>query len=101
LAAIMWVLKSEDAGLGGPYVFRVTAERARTLGRGPQADFIIDSPLISRVHCRLVVINKELVVENLGSTNGIFINGRQVERSTLHAGDRLRTGRIEFTISTD
>ena len=97
----MWVLKSEDVAPGEAYVFRVTSERARTLGRGPQSDFVIDSPLISRVHCRLVVINEELVVENLGSTNGIFINGRQVERSTLHAGDRLRTGRIEFTISTD
>ena len=97
----MWILKSADAAPGGPYLFRMTSERVRTLGRGPHVDFTIDAPLISKVHCRLVVTNGELVVENLGSTNGTFVNDHKIERSTLQPGDRLRAGRVELTVSTD
>ena len=97
----MWILRSKDEAEGGPYTFRMTPGRVRTLGRGPRADFVLNAALVSRVHCRLVVANGELVVENLGSTNGTFVNGRPVERSTLKAGDRLRAGRVELTVSTE
>ncbi len=95
----MWILQSKDDAEGGPYTFRMTAGRARTLGRGPRADFVLDAALVSRAHCRLVVANGELVVENLGSTNGTFVNDRAVERSTLKNGDRIRAGRVELTVS--
>jgi len=71
------------------------------LGRGPHADFVLDAALVSRAHCRLTVADGELVVENLGSTNGTFVNDRQVERSTLKTGDRLRAGRVELTVSAE
>jgi sulfite reductase (NADPH) flavoprotein alpha-component len=97
----MWILRSNDEAEGGPYRFRMTSGRVRTLGRGPHADFVLDAALVSRAHCRLVVANGELVVENLGSTNGTFVNDRQVERSTLKTGDRLRAGRVELTVSAE
>ena len=78
----------------------MTSERVRTLGRGPSADFIIDAPLISRLHCRLTAVDSELVVEDLGSTNRISVNDHQVQRSTLQDGDRFRIGRVEFIIDT-
>jgi pSer/pThr/pTyr-binding forkhead associated (FHA) protein len=79
----------------------MTSERVRTIGRGPSADFIIDAPLISRLHCRLTVDGKELIVEDLGSTNGISVNDHEVQRSTLQDGDRLRIGRVELIIATN
>jgi sulfite reductase (NADPH) flavoprotein alpha-component len=79
----------------------MTPGRVRTLGRGPRADFVLDAALVSRAHCRLVVADNELVVENLSSTNGTFVNDRQVERSILKVGDRLRAGRVELKISTE
>ena len=94
----MWILRSNDEAEGGPYTFRMTPCRVRTLGRGPHADFVLDAALVSRAHCRLVVTDDELVVENLCSTNGTFVNDRQVERSTLKVGDRLRAGRVELQI---
>ncbi len=97
----MWILRSNDEAEGGPYTFRMTPGRARTLGRGPRADFVLDAALVSRAHCRLVVADDELVVENLSSTNGTFVNDRQVERSILKMGDRLRTGRVELTVSAE
>ncbi len=94
----MWILRSNDEAEGGPYTFRMTPGRVCTLGRGPRADFVLDAALVSRAHCRLVVTGDELVVENLCSTNGTFVNDRQVERSTLKVGDRLRAGRVELQI---
>ncbi len=54
--------------------------------------------LVSRLHCRLLVRDDELFVENLGSTNGTYVNDEPVDRATLRAGDRLRTGRVELTV---
>ena len=51
-----------------------------TLGRGPRADFVIDTSLLSRVHCRLEATETELTVEDLKSTNGTFVNGRRVSQ---------------------
>jgi sulfite reductase (NADPH) flavoprotein alpha-component len=97
----MWILRSTDDVEGGPYTFRMTPGRIRTLGRGPRADFVLDAALVSRAHCRLLVADGELVVENLDSTNGTFINNRPVERSTVKVGDRLRAGRVELTVSAE
>ena len=97
----MWIPQATDEAEGGPYRFRMTPGRARTLGRGPRADFVLDAALVSRAHCRLVVADGELVVENLSRTNGTFVNNRQVERTTLKPGDRLRAGRVELTVSAE
>ncbi|MDP6581454.1 MAG: FHA domain-containing protein [Vicinamibacterales bacterium] len=95
----MWILRSTDETEGGPYTFRMTPGRVRTLGRGPRADFVLDAALVSRAHCRLAVANGELIVENLDSTNGTFVNDRPVERSRMKVGDRLRAGRVVLTVS--
>jgi pSer/pThr/pTyr-binding forkhead associated (FHA) protein len=71
----------------------------KTLGRATRADFIVDAPLVSRFHCRLSVTEDgQLEVEDLGSTNGTFVNDRRVGRAVLVAGDRLRLGRAELTV---
>ena len=46
----MWILRSDDGAEGGPYKFRMTAGRVRTIGRGPRADFVLDAVLVSRRH---------------------------------------------------
>ncbi len=97
----MWILRSVEGAEGGPYTFRVTAGRIRTMGRGPRADFVLDAALVSRIHCRLFVRDDALIVENLASTNGTFVNNQSVDRATLRAGDMLRTGRVELTVSAE
>ena len=92
-----WILESGDAP---PITLRLAPDTVKTIGRAPTADFIVDAPLVSRVHCRLTADRSDqLIVEDLGSTNGTIVNGRKADRGVLRTGDRLLIGRVEFTIS--
>lgn len=95
----MWILQSvapEDAGL----TFRLLPNTLKTVGRAPRADFVVDAALVSRVHCRLTLDNAgKLEIEDLGSTNGTFVNGQKVGKTTLSDGDKLRIGRVEFVVN--
>ncbi len=94
----MWVLRTEG---DDPRTLRLPPGAVRTVGRGTRADFIVADPMMSRVHCRLSASEGELVVEDLGSTNGTFVNGARVEAIGLDEGHRLRIGRSEFNITRD
>jgi pSer/pThr/pTyr-binding forkhead associated (FHA) protein len=96
----MWILKTLDPPPeGGPFTFRVTPGSIRTLGRAARADFVMDVPLVSRFHCRFTASNEGgLLLEDLDSTNGTFVNDRRVERVTLTQGDRVRVGRVELAV---
>lgn len=75
---------------------------ARTVGRSPAADVTIDDASLSRMHLRVVMQEPGLLfVEDLGSTNGIYINGVKERSATLSVGDRLRVGRIDFMVEGD
>ena len=95
----MWILQAGSDAEGGPYRFRVTAGRARTLGRSTSADFVVEGVLVSRFHCALSVVDGALEVENLSRSNGTFVNESRVERAVLKEGDRLRVGRVELVAS--
>ena len=88
----MWILQSPEA------TFRLTPGAVKTVGRATRADFIVDAALVSRVHCRLTATDRHVEVEDLSSTNGIFVNDKKVRRATLAKGDRLRVGRVELTV---
>lgn len=96
---MMWVLRSTDAAI--PCTARLPPGAKRTLGRGPNADFVVDAPLVSRVHCHLSATETELSIEDLRSTNGTFVNDRRIEQSTLRVGDRVRVGRVELSVSQE
>jgi FHA domain/Domain of unknown function (DUF4388) len=69
-------------------------ERGRPLviGRQADADLVIPDDLLSRRHARLAFEGDELVVEDLGSTNGTYVNGARVTRGRVSEGDRLLVG---------
>jgi pSer/pThr/pTyr-binding forkhead associated (FHA) protein len=92
----MWILESTDADQ--PFTFRLLPGSMKTLGRAPRADFVVDAALVSRLHCRLTLDDAGLGVEDLGSTNGTWVNGRKIARAPLMAGDKLTVGRVEFSI---
>lgn len=92
-----WILQSAEPDI----IFRLSPGNVKTVGRTARADFIVDAALISRIHCRLTADRSDqLVVEDLGSTNGTLVNGERVDRVMLRAGDRLTIGRIEFEVRT-
>ncbi len=92
-----WVM---HAGAPDAVTFRITPGAVKTVGRAVRADFILDAPLVSRVHCRFTAdAQGRLVVDDLGSTNGTFVNDRRIDHAVIVAGDRVRIGRVEFVIA--
>lgn len=67
-----------------------------TIGRSAACDLVVDSVLVSRQHAQLECAAGRCTVEDLGSSNGTFVNGRRVSRATLSPGDRLRLGDVEL-----
>jgi pSer/pThr/pTyr-binding forkhead associated (FHA) protein len=97
----MWLLNTAE-DVEPPFRFRILPGSIKTIGRSTGADFIVEAPLVSRVHCRVTAGANELEVTDLDSTNGTFVNGeRVVERRTLRIGDRLGVGRVEFVIQRE
>jgi pSer/pThr/pTyr-binding forkhead associated (FHA) protein len=96
----MWVLSTED-GAELPFTFRILAGNIKTVGRAPRADFIVDAPLVSRVHCRLTAGAAELEVVDLESTNGTYVDGKRVDRATLRGGEKLGVGRVELCVARE
>ncbi len=66
------------------------------VGRHPQCDARLDSIRVSRRHCCMTPDQGDLVVRDLGSTNGIRINGQRVEMGRLRPGDELSIAHIRF-----
>lgn len=69
-----------------------------TLGRGDKADIRIDDPFASARHARVSRQGDVLVLEDLNSTNGTWLNGSPLDGpQPLHPGDRIRIGDNEFS----
>jgi pSer/pThr/pTyr-binding forkhead associated (FHA) protein len=68
------------------------------LGRGDQADIRLEDTFASTRHARLVPQGDVMVLEDLGSTNGTYLNGEPLRGpQPLHVGDSIRIGDSEFT----
>lgn len=95
----MFILRTTDAA-DDALTFRLLPGSIKTMGRAPRADFIVDRPLVSRLHCRLTLSESgELLLEDLDSTNGTFLNDARVTKTPVADGDRLRLGRVEFSVT--
>ena len=92
-----WTLQAKG---DPPVIFRLPAGSIKTVGRTARADFILDAALVSRVHCRLTADKSDqLIVEDLGSTNGTLVNGKRIDRQVLKPGDTVTIGRVELEVT--
>ena len=73
-------------------------EEALTIGRGKNNSIVLDDMLVSRHHVRITADDEGLVLQDLGSRNGTYVNGERVERTALHEGDRLGVGATTFEV---
>ncbi|MBK8997026.1 MAG: FHA domain-containing protein [Myxococcales bacterium] len=71
------------------------------IGRSAHCQVILDGAKVSRLHARIVVDSTGVSVEDLGSSNGVFVNGRRVVRGrqAIVPGDRLLVGDVELELS--
>lgn len=73
------------------------------IGRQADCDVSITaSRKISRKHCCIAIVNDNVVVRDLGSTNGVAVNGAKIEREArLRLGDELTIGDVRFRLQTE
>jgi pSer/pThr/pTyr-binding forkhead associated (FHA) protein len=71
------------------------------LGRGPEADVQLGDRWVSREHCEIDCVDNVLLVRDLGSKHGTFVNGRSVLEAELRPGDLLNIGITRFVVQYD
>ncbi len=76
-------------------------QRRLTLGRGPNADLTFDDSAMSRQHAALELTEEGYKLLDLGSTNGVLVNGAPVSEAFLKHGDRFQLGDHEFQYVLD
>ena len=86
---------TQTEGPGGNLRF-VLDKDTLTMGRSASSDLVLDSDNVSRAHCRLTRLDEEFTIEDLGSRNGIFLNGLSVHSAVLRDGDEVHVGDFVF-----
>ncbi len=75
------------------------ADREMIIGRDPKCDLMIDVLAVSSRHARVSKVGGAIVIEDLGSSNGTFLNGRQINQPTpVVAGDVVTLGNYSFLV---
>jgi pSer/pThr/pTyr-binding forkhead associated (FHA) protein len=62
------------------------------IGRSSELDMVLVEEMVSRKHARIALADGVITIEDLGSTNGTFVNGEKVDHGTLKEGDRVLIG---------
>jgi pSer/pThr/pTyr-binding forkhead associated (FHA) protein len=68
------------------------------IGRAPDNHFAIEHATISLLHCEVEFNGEGLMLRDLGSTNGTFVEGERIRQAQLQSGQRLRLGSVEMTV---
>ena len=76
-------------------------ERDMVIGRHQQADIVLQASHISRRHAALVLKEQQLWIQDLGSSNGTFVNGQKVTEQQLSANDEINFESIRFKVEQD
>ncbi len=83
-----------EAGVPEPARYPIGTETI--IGRSHNCGTVIDSPEISRRHCRIAYRYVQYEIEDLDSANGTFVNGQQLQRATLLNGDLIEIGLVQL-----
>ncbi len=75
---------------GGEYP--LPGEKEIVIGRGGELDIVLVEDMVSRKHAKINTQGGKIVIQDLGSTNGTFVNGEKIKRARLKEGDRVLIG---------
>jgi pSer/pThr/pTyr-binding forkhead associated (FHA) protein len=70
--------------------------RRTRIGRGSDNEIVLDTKHVSRYHAVLLAGPVNTSIEDLNSTNGVFVNGKRVTRQVLKDGDKVHIGKSQF-----
>ncbi len=87
---------------GTPQAWEIQLKQGRNLlGRGGSSDFKIDDLSVSGSHCQIVVGDDSVLIQDLGSTNGTFVNHSPIQEAKLETGQTIRLGGVEMVYYFD
>jgi pSer/pThr/pTyr-binding forkhead associated (FHA) protein len=92
-----WALTVETGPQAG--LTYVLGSGATLIGRGAECDIFLGDVTVSRHHATVTASKEALTVEDLGSTNGTYVNGSRAEEASLTAGDELIIGKFHLIVS--
>ena len=72
--------------------FPLKAEKQVVIGRSSELDMVLVEDMVSRKHAKITFTAGKISIEDLGSTNGTFVNGEKVKQARLKEGDRILIG---------
>jgi hypothetical protein len=67
-------------------------DREITIGRASELDMVLIEDMVSRRHAKIQTLEGQVVITDIGSTNGTFVNGEKIKRARLKEGDRILIG---------
>jgi diguanylate cyclase (GGDEF)-like protein len=74
--------------------------RSMIIGRSSKCDIQVDQESVSRNHCKVMNTGKSVLLRDLGSTNGTYVNDLPIDEHVLHDGDLIKIGRTIFKFLT-
>jgi len=86
---------------GSPHEILLTGRASLTFGRSPEADISIPETRISRIHAEIRQWDRDLVIKDMNSRNGIMVNGVRTEVAVLKPGDVIKIGTHEFNVEQE
>src|SRR5215470_17851966 len=75
---------------GGEFPLRM--DREIVIGRSSDLDMVLVEDMVSRKHAKITTTTGHIVIQDMGSTNGTFVNGEKIRKSRLKEGDRILIG---------
>ena len=72
--------------------FPLPVNREIVVGRSSELDMVLVEDMVSRRHAKLIITDDQIFIQDLGSTNGTFVNGEKIKRAKLNEGDRILIG---------
>lgn len=91
-----WSLTGKSTEVSGK-VFPITG--SMVIGRSPECKIVLLSQQVSSRHAELCFVGKQLLVKDLGSLNGTYVNGRKVSEMSLATGDEVRFDEVVFKVA--
>lgn len=72
--------------------FPLKGDKQIVIGRSSELDMVLVEDMVSRKHAKIQIAGGNITIEDLGSTNGTFVNGEKVKQARLKEGDRILIG---------
>jgi pSer/pThr/pTyr-binding forkhead associated (FHA) protein len=91
----------EITGSGGSSRVVELGQAELTIGRSPGCSIQLLRSMVSRQHARITFKNEDYHLEDLGSTNGTYVNGVKVERCILRTNDQIDIGGVKILFSEE